>query len=230
MEHRFLVEIMGPAGSGKSTLVRALCAQDDRVVAGLDLAKMRYVRPLLRKLGVFFPVWLRNHREDRWLDRREIRSIARLETWSQALDAQRKSDQPVTLFDHGPLYRLARFREFGPALTHSEPFQRWWHDSLSWWHDSLDLVVCLEAPDEVLLRRVEERGHWYLSGSHSSEEKHDFLARYRRAFDEILQRRDSHVPKVLRIRSDEKSVDEIAAEVLAAFRFTPGRSSKGTVQ
>jgi hypothetical protein len=211
-----LIEIMGPAAAGKTTLLRELCSMDETIRGGLNLEKARYVRPSLRRLGVFLPVWALHHRRDRWLDRREMRSIARLETWSRALERTTTAEDSVAVFDHGPLYRLARLREFGPSLTESEPFARWWRGSLTWWLEALDIVVMLEAPDDVLLERVDERGHWFLSGDHAEGEKDEFLARYRRAFDEILEGAGD-TPTILRFRSDEASVKTIAAEVLTVI-------------
>jgi deoxyadenosine/deoxycytidine kinase len=211
---QLLIEIMGPAAAGKTTLIRALCSHDAKVRAGLDLSKAEYVRPLLRKLGVFFPVWALHHRRDRWLDRREMRSIARLETWSRALEKPATTYGAVAVFDHGPLYKLAKLREFGPSLTNSESFDRWWRDSLVRWLEALDIVVMLEAPDEVLLRRVDQRGHWFLGENHPQEEKVEFLTRYRRAFAEILE---GDTPIVLRFRTDEIPVSTIATEVLSVI-------------
>jgi predicted ATPase len=215
-----LVEVMGPAGTGKTTLLRALCSQDESIRAGLDLKKARYIRPSLRKLGVFLPVWALHHRDDRWLDRRDMRSIARLETWSQALERPTTGRGSAAVFDHGPLYRLARLREFGPELTESEPFERWWRGSLTWWLEALDIVVMLEAPDAVLLQRIDERGHWFLGGDHPREEKDEFLARYRRSFAEILAQvpeGKGERPMVLRFRTDEMPVGTIATEVLSVI-------------
>lgn len=214
---RILIEIMGPAGAGKTTLLRALCSQDERISAGLALRKTRYVRPFLRRVGGLLPIWILSHGRDRWLDRREMRSITRLETWCGALE--KEPAQPggaVAIFDHGPLYRLARLREFGPKLTRSEPFQRWWRGSWHWWFDALDVVVMLEAPDAVLLQRIDERGHWFLGGDHPSEDKEEFLARYRRALSQILEA-PGPAPRVLRFRTDEISVSKIAAEVLTVI-------------
>ena len=211
---RLLIEIMGPAAAGKTTLIRALCSSDARIRAGLNLSKAEHVRPLLQKLGVFFPVWALHHRRDRWLDRREMRSIARLETWSQALERPTTTYGTVAVFDHGPLYKLAKLREFGPALIDSEPFDRWWHGSLVRWLEALDIVVMLEAPDEVLLQRVDQRGHWFLGENHPQEEKVEFLTRYRRAFAEILE---GDTPIVLRFRTDLMPVETIATEVLSVI-------------
>jgi len=215
-----LIEIMGPAAAGKSTLLRALCAKDARIRAGLDLRKVEYVLPSLRRLGVFLPLWFMHHPRDRWLDRREMRSIARLETWSKALDTTPIASGAVAVFDHGPLYRLARLREFGPALTRSQAFERWWRNSLTRWSSALDIIVMLEAPDAVLLQRVDERGHWFLSGDLPAGDKHEFLDRYRRAFDTIMNEVDASpgaTPIVLRLASGEMPVDAIAAEVLLAI-------------
>ena len=211
-----LVEIIGPAAAGKTTLVRVLCSQGAGIRAGLALGRAAYVGPLLRKLVVFFPLWALRYRRDRWLDRREMRSIARLETWSRALERPASIHAHVAVFDHGPLYRLARLREFGPALTQSDSFARWWRGSSAHWLGVLDIVVVLEASDEALLQRVDERGHWFLSGDHPLEEKEAFLARYRRAFSEILPGAGAG-PTILRFRSDESSVDAIASEVLGAI-------------
>ena len=210
-----LVEIMGPAAAGKTTLVQTLCAEDAGIRAGLGLRKAAYVGPLFRRLVVFLPVWALHYRRDRWLDRREMRSIARLETWSRALERP-ITHTDVAVFDHGPLYRLARLREFGPALIQSRSFDRWWRRSSAHWLEALDMVVLLEASDEALLHRVDQRGHWFLSGDHSEREKQAFLARYRRSFAGILQDVDAR-PTILRFRSDESPVDAIASEVLEAI-------------
>lgn len=223
---RILIEIMGPAAAGKTTLLRALCSQDERIRAGLDLGKARYMRPFLRRVGGFLLLWVLSRRRGRWLDRREMRSIARLETWSGALEKEpARARGAVAIFDHGPLYRLARLREFGPELTRSKSFQRWWRGSWQWWFDALDVVVVLEAPDAVLFQRIDERGHWFLGGDRSRKEKEEFLGRYRRALSQILEA-PGRAPTVLRFRTDETSVGKIAAEVLTVI-WTMRATSEG---
>ncbi len=213
------IEIMGPAAVGKSTLVRELCARDDAVSAGIGLSKLAYIGPTTRRLGAFLAVWLRLRPRDRWLDRREMRSVARLETWSRAIARTRTGSASVIVFDHGPWYRLARLRAFGPALTTSEPFVRWWQDSLARWSEHLDIVVMLDAADEVLLQRADHRGHWFLTPDFPLADKVRFLAGYRRAFDEVVAdvtAADADGPTIVRLRGDEMSADALATEVFAA--------------
>jgi hypothetical protein len=213
-----VVEIMGPAGSGKTTLVRTLCARTRRVRAGLDLPKVRYIPPLISATARFLPPWLAMSPRDRWLNWREARSIACLEAWLTALDRGSALDAPATLFDHGPLYRLTLLREFGPRVVSTRPFQRWWRSSRARWLDALDLVVSLDAPDHVLLGRLGRRGHWYLTGtSPSDEEQHAFLAHFREGFAEVLDTTQPRSPTILRFRTDQRSTDEIADEVLASL-------------
>jgi deoxyadenosine/deoxycytidine kinase len=211
-----VIELLGPAGSGKSSLARELAARDDRIHAGLKLERWKYAWPVTRRLAGFLPAWAVGRPHDRWFDRRDMRSIARLETWSEALQKDRALGERATIFDHGPLYRLARLREFGPAVTRSERFTTWWQGSLRYWLNTLDLVVWLDASDAILVQRAGSRGHWYLRGEDSLADKQEFLARYRRAFDEVLDGTAAR-PRILRCRSDERPVDAIADEVLEAI-------------
>jgi hypothetical protein len=216
------VEIIGPAAAGKTSLLRVLCSTDDKIRAGLDIERLRSSSALVRKVGPFLPIWALRHRHDRWFNRREMKSITFLEVWYRELEQRGSTDVLAVVFDHGPLYRLARLKEFGPEITRSEPFERWWHDRRDRWMDALDLVVWLDASDKVLLQRVQDRGHKYLDATPSGEDKHEFLARYRGAIAEILEEGSAdRRPRLLRFRSDQRSVGEIADEVLAAFAPEP---------
>ena len=126
----------------------------------------------------------------------------------------------ATIFDHGPVFRLARLKEFGPEITRSATFERWWVGCRERWMDVLDLIIWVDALTRSS-SRVAGRAHGYLDTAPSGEDKHEFLARYRRAFTEILEQGSSNRPNVLRFRSDRRSVVEIADEVLAAIRAEP---------
>jgi hypothetical protein len=212
-----LIEVMGPAAVGKTSLVRTLRSKDDRIRAGLDVPRTRWFPLLAGKVATLLPVWVLRYRRDRWFTWNELKSIAFLDAWYRASQRQTFPDALATVIDHGPVYRLARLREFGPAIVRSEPFQRWWRASLDGWLNALDVVVWLDAPDEVLLRRVDQRGHWFLSDDRPSEDKREFLARYRRSFAETFDMGTGGEPRVIRLRSDQYSLTEMADEVLTAL-------------
>jgi len=207
---------MGPAGAGKTSLVRTLRSKDQRIRTGFDVPRSGWFPFLIGKVAVLLPVWLLGYRRDRWFTWNELKSMAFLDAWLRAARRPASSDGP-TVLDHGPVYRLARLREFGPSVVRSERFQRWWRACLDGWLSTLDIVVSLDAPDSVLLERVETRGHWYLSADVPSEEKGEFLAGYRRAFVETFETGSAGKPRLLRFRSDRYGPDEIADEVLSVL-------------
>jgi RecA/RadA recombinase len=223
MSRPFVVEVMGPAGSGKTTLVRTLCSKSNGVRAGVGIGRVRYIRPLITTVSPLVPLWLRAYREDRWLNRREALSMAWLEAWHRELERRTPLPEAATVFDHGPVYRLALLREFGPRVTGSQRFERWWRSMRTRWLATLDLVVSLDAPDGVLLQRLESRGHWYLSADLAIDEKHAFLARFRGGFSRVLASAEGDGPRIVTFRSDQRSVSEIADGVLAALGTTPMR-------
>jgi predicted ATPase len=218
MSRPIAVEVMGPAGSGKTTLVRTLCSKSDGVRAGVAIGRIPYIRPLITTVSPLFPLWLSSYRDDRWLNWKEARSIAWLEAaWHREQGRRTPSPETAMVFDHGPVYRLALLKEFGPRVIESERFEQWWQSTRARWLATLDLVVALDAPDRVLLERLESRGHWYLSGNLPIDEKHEFLARFRGGFSRVLAEPEGAGPRIVRFRSDQRSVSEIADGVLAAL-------------
>lgn len=212
-----IVEIMGPAAAGKTTLIRLLCRDGDRIRSGIDVASIRSAGVFTAKAASFFPVWLLRRPRGRWFTWREVKSLAFLDLWSREVERGRPSGVSATLLDHGPLYRLASLREFGPEMAHTERFERWWVAALDRWKGTVDLVVWLDAPDELLLERAERRGHWYLSADGSIEEKHEFLGRYRGALTAMLQGFAEDGPTVLRFGTERTPAPEIADRVLEAL-------------
>lgn len=213
-----VVEVIGPAAAGKTTLIRALSANDPNIRVGVDVGMLRYVGGFVRTIGSWMPQWAATYRGDRWFSWRETKSVVFLDAWYPALQRQRDPAASVTILDHGALYRLARLREFGPQIVHSEAFERWWVSSLDRWMKSIDVVVWLDGSDEVLLQRVKQRGHRTLASTPSDHAKREFLARYRRAFDGLFEEAGPDQPTILRLRSDEGSVAAIAAHVLSVLR------------
>jgi hypothetical protein len=221
MSRPFVVEVMGPAGSGKTTLVRTLCSKSNGVRAGVGIGRVPYIRPLITTVSPLVPLWLRAYREDRWLNRKEALSMAWLEAWHRELERRTPLPETATVFDHGPVYRLALLREFGPRVTGSQRFERWWRSMRTRWLATLDLVVSLDAPNGVLLKRLESRGHWYLSADLAIDEKYAFLARFRGGFSRVLAGAEGDGPRIVTFRSDQRSISEIADSVLAALGTTP---------
>jgi len=216
MRRALAVEIVGPAGAGKTSLMQSLRAMNAGIEDGVHLRKISYAPTLFTKTLLFLPSWLRHYRRSRWFTWSDMRSIVYLEAWLGALKAKRASGTLAIVFDHGPVFRLAFLREFGPPVVRGAAFRNWSKGVQSRWMDALDTIVWLDAPDSVLLERLERRGHWYVSGGASRQDSLEFLARYRGAYAEILEKeRPAPAPRLLRFRSDERSANQIAEAVMA---------------
>lgn len=141
-----------------------------------------------------------------------------LEAGLHVLGQQGAKNGSVTLLDHGPIYRLAFLREFGPEITTSSTYEHWWAGLHDRWFAALDMVVWLDAPDAVLLERIRAREQRHTIKEQSEQEACEVLARYRRSFERtIAESTADHQPILLRFDTSQASVEQIADSVLAAF-------------
>ncbi len=203
-----LVELVGPAGVGKTTLTRALLADGGHL--GIELPRVVYLTTLLTSTLQLFPTYALRPGPGRWLNRAELRSVAYLNAWH----ARAGSERGLTVFDQGPVYRLAFLKEFGPGFTRSGAFTAWWETSLERWARSLHLVVWLDAPDEVLLERINGRAQAHLVKGALEREARLFLTRYRAAFGAVIGAMDAlGGPEVIRLDTSRLTPEQAAAAV-----------------
>ncbi len=215
-----VVEVMGPAGSGKSTLSRALSQRDDSIAPDIDvrLSKFDKIPFVISDILRLMPTYLRRYRHSRWFNRRETRSMAYLQAGLHLLGQETQGDDTVTVLDHGPIYRLAFLREFGPEITTSHLYRRWWANLLKQWSARIDIVVSLDAPDVVLLERIRARDSWHAVKDKSDQEAYETLRRYRAAFERTLaESLTARQATLLCFDTSQRSTEEIADEVLAVY-------------
>lgn len=212
-----IVELAGLAGAGKTTVLQALCQRNPQICPGISLSKVSQLSLRIENSLFWFPTFIQEYRHSRWFKADEIRSMVYLKAWYQFLEKQ-AGDHPALIFDHGPLFRLAFLQEFGPEITKSEKFDRWWNEMFDRWTATLDLVIWLEAPDAVLLQRIQTRTQKHLIQGKAELEGYEFLSRYHRSFKQILTQltRHKHL-KVLRFNTQENTPDQIVDCLLTAL-------------
>ena len=211
-----VVELVGPAGVGKTTLLRVLNQQNPEVVAGVHPHRGRYAISLISNTLLFLPTFLWRYRKSRWFTWNETRSMMHLKAWYHILKQKAPSNNLATILDHGPIFILTQLREFGPVFTKSELYDKWWHKSLDQWGSILDLVIWLDAPDAILLERIFDRNRRHKVKQKSEEERYDFLARYRESFQSIKVKLAMY-PNIrnLHFQTDQKPPEHLADEILA---------------
>ncbi|MEN8159689.1 MAG: hypothetical protein ABFS41_06445 [Myxococcota bacterium] len=206
------IELVGPAGSGKTTLVRALEGAFGGITVGAPCGGRDHVRLGLRHAARLLPAWLRSR--DRWLDEKELRSLNYVVGWAEALE--RAPRARLTVFDHGPIFRLARLRAFGPRLVESPAFVAWAAEAVQRWARLLDAVVWLDAPDAVLAARIDGRDEAHRMKGEAAPDTVHFLARYRTTYEALLaELRAAGGPEPIRVDTSQEAPEAIAERLVA---------------
>ncbi len=217
-----VVEIVGPAGAGKSTLCQALIAATNRIrlsnfpdVRRPSAAPFflwqgaRSVPSLLRRPGI----------SGRRLTRREFAWLSILHGWPALLRRQWEHDHKLILLDQGPVYLLTELCEFGPQYLRNQPPDRTWQDLYANWASVLDGVVWLDAPDRVLARRINGREKAHLVKAKPDRTVFHFLHSFRAAYQCTISRLSASNPglQLLQFDTERQSPDQIAGQLVAAF-------------
>jgi deoxyadenosine/deoxycytidine kinase len=215
-----IVELVGLAGTGKTTLLEALSQHHPQIRSGVRLPKMSWVSAGIQTSPFWLPTLIRQvFPSQRGFNSFELRSMVYLQAWYWQLEQVPRPENWVTVFDHGPIFRLALLREFEPQIVHSDRFEQWWNAMLEQWTTTLDLIIYLEAPNDILLERIQKREHQkHTVKGQSQEYAYNFLARYRRTYQQILDRlmAESRL-EVLRCNTHEESVAQSIDRILAAL-------------
>lgn len=213
-----LVEVIGPAGAGKSSLLRELGRQQPNLALFADRLRARSVQNLPFYVGsglAALPTLLQPSWQGRWYTREEISRLLYLVGMHQVF-RQRSQTVGVTVVDQGPIFELTHLRAFGPARLTQNIETRWWRTTFSRWAPLFRLVVWLDAPDEVLLPRIRGRAQAHVIKQSIDADAVALLARYRTAFNVVMQQLHGHAPiPLLTFATHEASVSEIADQMIA---------------
>lgn len=216
-----VVELLGPAGAGKTTLLRVLSQRDGKLKADIGLSRIQKIPFFVKNTYSLLPIYLAHYRTSRWFNWRESRSMTYLEAGLHILRRPGAKNGSVTLLDHGPIYRLAFLREFGPEIITSQAYERWWASLHRRWMDTLDMAIWLDAADDVLLERIRTRDQRHTIKEQPEQEACEVLARYRRAFEQTIAGSVADQQLVLlRFDTEQASAEQIADEVLALLGGT----------
>jgi RNase adaptor protein for sRNA GlmZ degradation len=225
----WVIEVLGPAGAGKSTLVRVL---RERGVAVLDQLPVPWPEKF-RGLGYFakemLPAYLHVGWRSRWFNLEELRRMLYVKVWHRVLTKRKPAHGTITLLDHGPIFMLGMLKEFGPEIVRGQHFARWSEQAISAWSNALDLVLWLDAPDRTLLQRIEFRKRHHIIKGKSPREARDFLRRCRLSFEQILSEitRRGRL-RVLRFDTSNVSPEDIVGQLLQVLTTRPAaRKGKG---
>ena len=182
-----LVELVGLAGAGKTSLSCTLAKQNSQIFlpADLQLRKPEHLQIFLLQMPSLLPLLAHHCRSScpyTWV---EMKAIAYLEGWDGYLKKQAIHGARILLLDHGPLFKLATLHAFQKEKFAIPAFERWWNNTLQRWSNALDLVIWLDAPQRDLLQRINDRAQRHPVKGMPAAEAIEFFARYRVSYQHI---------------------------------------------
>lgn len=209
-----IVELIGPAGVGKSAVAAAL-GRDPGV---LCTSMWNVPRTELAWATVCsVPSSLDLMRRARAPLSREVRHIARMRALLNFLDRDNLSRYRLIVVDEGAVYTLAWLRVIGHQIFADARTAAWRRYVAGLWAATLDGVVRLDASDEVLGQRIRARAKEHILAKAPDAEVRAFSARYREAFAEVLAAMGQYGALSVRdFRTDQTPPERIVAAMIAA--------------
>jgi shikimate kinase len=213
-----IVELVGPAGAGKTALLHAISARDASVRSGLRIERLQFLPLILWHALALAPAAIDLFAENTRSWWPGMRQLVRLRTLHPALAREAGSGSRAIILDEGPLFSLTRLSVFQKADVGHGALAREWRAELARWTKELDVVVWLDAPDHVLSERIRGRDKEHQVKDATEQEVTEFLGRYRSAYQGVLDRvrADGRV-RVVKIQTNENTTDRIAEIILVAL-------------
>lgn len=215
-----VVELVGPAGVGKTTLAQNVQRADSSVHVGLSiwgLPRFRLIRCALALAPTVLMAAMRKRRL-RW---REIAYMIRLDTLRRLLRRE-KSRHRIILLDEGPVFGIS-WLDLSLAKRGAEAPAKWRRRALAKWARLLDSVIFLDAKDQTLAGRIRTRAKKHRMEKGSDVAIQRFTNGFRAAFEKVI----GELGTSGRLVVDEVRTDGRLSQSAARLRGTLARHRNG---
>jgi shikimate kinase len=226
-----VIELIGPAGAGKTGLLRAVAELAPSVRTGLRLDRVRAVPVIAWHAIALTPATVDMLFTDaRWMWT-GLRHLWRLRAFPSLLEHAGGSGHQTILLDEGPVFSLGRLSVFQRAHEGSGWLARAWTAEVERWSKRLAAVVLLDADNEVLAQRIRNRAKQHPVKHRSDREILEFLDSYRAAYRDIATRliAGGRV-RMIELDTTSRPFEDIAADVVNALDGWAVRPESATAQ
>lgn len=215
-----VVEVVGVAGAGKSTLARSLTGAGGvgPLADTLRTSEPRHLGAVVRGVPAALAALVRSLRDGRPLSWVELKLVLYLAGFDPAAGVVTGSRWIVV--DQGPVYSLARLLARGGPNSVVAVGTRRWTRWIARWGARLDLVVLLDASTETLLARIDGRDQAHEVKHAEREEAMAFVDRFRAAYEQVVGALEQRGVPVARVDTGRAVPDEVLRRVLDAAAAT----------
>jgi deoxyadenosine/deoxycytidine kinase len=213
--HSFVAEIIGPAGSGKTTLSQLLRQKND-VRTGLSVWGLPPSRLALGAVSSISNLRSLVHSSQSF-DWDNAKLIVQHNTLLRVIQRESVKGYDALLLDEGTVFALAKLRVYSPGMNGNS--ELWMQDLFDRLAGVLDAVIWLDAPDAVLTQRIRDRAKPHQVKYESDAMIQDHLMRYRNSYELVvseLSRRNGL--QVFKFSTDQLPLEQIADRVLSQVR------------
>lgn len=226
-----VIELVGPAGAGKTGLLRAIAQRAPTVRTGVRLDRVRTMPLVARHAITLLPATLELFFADPRSLWPALRHLGRLGAFPAELERARGSRHQTILLDEGPVFSLGRLSVFQRANEGSGWLGREWNAEVVRWSEMLTGVILLDADNEVLSQRIRNRPKHHSVKNGSEREVFGFLDRYRAAYREIVTRLTAGGRvQIVEFDTTRQPFDAIATDIVTALDRWAVRSEAATAQ
>ena len=194
-----IAEIIGPSGAGKSSVSAYLDGAGTGIRAGVTIwgLPMRLIAgSSIRSIPKIARVIVGRRR----VRIAELKQVIRLEAFYRYLTAGKSNAEPgLLILDEGAVFALAKLRADLNGTPQGRMYEQWESEQLDRWARLIDTVIWLDAPDDLLIQRINGRDKQHRMKNRPHSEVIAFLNDYRQAYESIVRelerRRSVHVYK-----------------------------------
>lgn len=211
-----IVELVGPAGAGKTSLAQDVSATDATVRSGLSLWGLPR-RDLVASALALAPTVVSAALHGTRLRAGELAQMIRLGALRRVVGHEAGRHR-IILLDEGPVFALSWLDVFFKRNGERVPAS-WRRRVVADWARLLDVVVFIDASDVTLAQRIRTRDKPHMVKDRSDAEIFGFAAGFRKAFDRVISEltRTGHLV-VDALSTEREALRESTARLIAALQ------------
>lgn len=86
------------------------------------------------------------------------------------------------------------------------------------WAHTVELVIWLDAPEEILIKRIRSREQWHPVKENAVQEMRDYLLHYQSSFEYVITELTArHDISILRFDTSTQPLEDIVSQVLSTI-------------